>query len=365
MTAPSGMLELPVCVEDITADWLTLALSISCPGVQVLRLAHEEVLWGTGTKVCVRVAYNDAGQVAGLPTSLFVKGGFAEHRMIMEDCYELEVRFYRDLQPLLQLNVPRAFFAGSDLARRQHIVVLEDLRQRNVRFCRVQQPLTFEQAASHLDILAKMHARWWNAPGLADGSAIGPLTVWEPLPDKSIGVYQWSRLEPDTWADIMQLPRAVAIPKFMHDRKLMERALLQLTAFGHGGPHCLLHGDYHLGNLYFDADGRAGTLDWQSCRRGHWSHDVTYFLVSALDIADRRRWDRALLQYYLTRLQAHGVSEPPDFDATWQAFRLQIIDGLYFWLVNPVEFQSEENNCAVAPRFAMAALDYDTFALIV
>jgi aminoglycoside phosphotransferase (APT) family kinase protein len=162
----------------------------------------------------------------------------------------------------------------------------------------------------------------------------------------------------------MKLPRAVAIPKFMHDRDRMERALVQLTAFCRTGPQCFLHGDYHLGNLYFDADGRAGTLDWQSGRRGHWSHDVTYFLVSALDIADRRRWDRALLQHYLGRLEAHGVTQPPTFDTAWEAFRLQIIDGLYFWLVNPVEFQAEENNCAVAPRFAMAALDHDTFSMI-
>jgi hypothetical protein len=31
------------------------------------------------------------------------------------------------------------------------------------------------------------------------------------------------------------------------------------------------------------------------------------------------------------------------------------------WLVNPVEFQAELNNCAVAPRFALAALDHDAF----
>jgi hypothetical protein len=33
---------------------------------------------------------------------------------------------------------------------------------------------------------------------------------------------------------------------------------------------------------------------------------------------------------------------------------------LYYWLVNPIEFQAELNNCAVAPRFALAALDHHT-----
>ena len=73
---------------------------------------------------------------------------------------------------------------------------------------------------------------------------------------------------------------------------------------------------------------------------------------------------RRCSSYYLERLAANGVSNPPDFESAWQAFRRQIIDGLYFWLVNPVELQAEVNNCAVAPRFAMAALDHDTFELM-
>ena len=30
-------------------------------------------------------------------------------------------------------------------------------------------------------------------------------------------------------------------------------------------------------NLYFDAAGAAGVLDWQSMRQGPWAHDLTYF----------------------------------------------------------------------------------------
>ena len=209
-----------------------------------------------------------------------------------------------------------------------------------------------------------MHAQWWDAPELASGGELGDFTVWDPLPAGKAGDYARGQLKPEVWSHYMSLPRGCAVPKMMHDRERMERALLQLQAFDHVEPFCLLHGDYHLGNLYFDADGTAGTLDWQTVCKGTWSHDVTYFLVSALDIADRRKWDKALLSYYLERLAAHGVSKPPTFENAWDAFRRQIIDGLYFWLVNPVELQTEVNNAAVAPRFAMAALDCDTFELM-
>jgi hypothetical protein len=46
------------------------------------------------------------------------------------------------------------------------------------------------------------------------------------------------------------------------------------------------------------------------------------------------------------------------------AYRRQTVYGLYYWLVNPVEFQVEVNNCAVASRFAFAAIDHGTFELL-
>ena len=70
------------------------------------------------------------------------------------------------------------------------------------------------------------------------------------------------------------------------------------------------------------------------------------------------------MAYFLERLAVHGVRNPPTFDEACKHFRRQIIDGLYFWLVNPIELQAEVNNCAVAPRFAMAAIDHDTFEVM-
>lgn len=361
---PDGAINLPVRVVDITASWLTAALSSNFPGVEVLSLSAESPVWGTGTKIRVRPEYNQVGIDFGLPASLIVKGGFAEHRELMEDVYINEVRFYRDLRPRLDINVPACFFAGNDYAAKQHIVILEDLHRRDVDFCRVQKSLSLDQARQFLDGLARIHARWWNDPALVEGE-FDWLRLWDPLPDSINGAYARSRLETDAWASIVKLPRAVAIPRQFLDLDWMRRALAALKAFSlKARDCCFLHADHHLGNLYFDADGTAGVLDWQSPHKGHWSHDVTYFIVSALDIADRRKWDKALLSYYLERLNHYGVVTPPNFDEAWEAYRLQIIDGLFYWLVNPEEFQEELNNCAVTPRFAMAALDVDTSSLV-
>jgi hypothetical protein len=293
-----------------------------------------------------------------------VKGGFGQHRELMADIYALEVRAYRDVLPRLDIEHPACWFAADDPENRQHLLVLEDLALRGVKICRVQQTLSFDETAGFLDTLAQVHAKWWGSDEFQPNGEFGDLQRWETLPDLPAGTYQWGQLQPQTWEALMALPRGCAVPRAFHDRQRMQRALLALQEFDKRGVSCLIHGDPHLGNLYITADGKPGVLDWQSYRSGPWHHDVAYFMVSSLDIVDRRRWERALLSLYLEKLRLHGVKDVPTFDEAWDAYRRQVIDGLYFWMVNPVAFQAEENNCAVAPRFAMAALDLESFELL-
>ncbi|WP_321576769.1 phosphotransferase [Paraburkholderia atlantica] len=356
---------LPLQVEEITPSWLTSALAQSHEGVAIESLALEDVMYGTATKVRVRLAYNARGRELGLRESLIVKGGFVpEYRNLNAYIYEYEARFFKEVHPCLRANVPACFYAQTDSRSGQSIVILEDLRSRQVEFCRVQRPLTFAQAAANLDAQARWHAQFWQSPALENGGELAWLAAQDPLPDGESGTYHWGQLKPDVFASYTQLPRGAALPKRFHDRDWMEQALLDLRAFDRIGPMTFLHGDVHLGNLYFDRDGTPGFLDWQSYRRGPWAHDVTYFLISALDIADRPRWERELLEYYLERLAFHGVDNPPSFESALDAYRRHIVYGLFFWLVNPVEWQAEVNNCAVAPRFAMAALDHEIHDLM-
>ncbi len=356
---------LPLHVEEITTSWLTSALARGHEGVTVESLAVSDVMYGTATKVRVHPGYNARGRELGLPESLIVKAGFVpEYRNLNAYIYEYEARFFKEVHPHMHANVPACFYAETDARSGQSIVILEDLRSRNVEFCRVQKPLTFAQAAANLDAQARWHAQFWQSPELDSGGELAWLAPQDPLPDGESGTYHWGQLKPDVFASYTQLPRGAAVPKRFHDRDWMERALLDLRAFDRIGPMTLLHGDVHLGNLYFDRDGTPGFLDWQSYRRGPWAHDVTYFLISALDIADRPRWERALLEHYLERLAFYGVKEPPSFETALEAYRRHIVYGLFFWLVNPVEWQVEVNNCAVAPRFAMAALDHEIHDLI-
>lgn len=347
---------LPLVPEDVTADWLGSALAEGFPGTRVERLDIGEILWGTGTKMMVRVAYNDAGKAHGLPQALCIKAGLAEHRELVKFCYQTEARFFSELAPLLTLGLPRSFYAAANA--HQGVVVMEDLRATGAQICRVQQTLTRAQAEAFLDDLASLHARWWDSPALADEGELGWLMRHDPLPDEAWGDFGRGQLQPDTWAHYMGLPRSLGIPAACRDREAIHASLQDLRRFGDIGPRCVIHGDAHLGNMYLTGDGRPGFLDWQTTRRGHWAHDVAYFYISALDPLDRRAWEVELIGGYLAGLGRYGASNPPSEAEAWRAIRAHIVYGLFYWMVNPVEWQVEENNAATAPRFGWAAVDH-------
>lgn len=129
-----------------------------------------------------------------------------------------------------------------------------------------------------------------------------------------------------------------------------------------GKPLTVCHGDMHLGNLYVADERVPGFLDWQP-RLAPWSLDVTYFMIAALDPLDRRRWEGALLQHYLARLEAYDVSAPA-FDDAWSSYRCDVIWGHLIWMLNGNNFQTESNNSAAASRFSMAMVDLDNFAAL-
>jgi aminoglycoside phosphotransferase (APT) family kinase protein len=175
--------------------------------------------------------------------------------------------------------------------------------------------------------------------------------------------YAETHLAQEAWASCMREPRGVVLPRVLQDRDWMERAFRELIELDQRRPYCFLHSDTHIGNMYTEASGRPGFLDWQVFRKGPWAHDVTYFIVSALDLVDRRQWEKPLLAHYLARLQAYGV-KPPDFEDAWLAYRQQIIWGLFFWSVNPLAFQPEAVDTVYSARFGMAAIDVGTREVI-
>ena len=354
---PAGVLPLPLRPEQVTRNWLQAALRGALPGLELREAAVVDVIEGTSTKIRVRVEPSAPG--IALPSTLIVKGGFEAHSAAMGPMYLNEMRFYRDLQPHVPIASPCCFFAASDPGSHQSIVIMEDLVPRGVRFCNPLQPQTKSQVARRLTAMARYHAATWNSAEFAAGGRFdwigGRHEGWSV-------VYQDHYLELERWTHYMSLPRGTAVAPRLQDRDWMKQALARLGEMHRALPPCLCHGDTHLGNLYEEPDGTPGFFDAQVARAPA-MFEVTYHLVGALDVADRRDHERALIRHYLDALRTNGA-DAPSFDEAFEMHRREIAYGLFIFLINETRFQTEAVNTAYAVRFGTAALDHDTHGLL-
>ena len=342
----SKWLPLPLELEAITPEWLSAALSEHYPGTRVKFVSSDNINRGTSTSGRLNVEYAGA---SALPRTLYVKGGFdAAMRRRVWVALAVESRFYSEIAPTLAARIPKAYFAGADDATRQGIVVLEDLAARGATFGHATRPIDAQAMARLLDLLADMHAQWWESPDLekiADGAT----------PQRTFVKYL---LRPKHWSDVLARPYGHLIEGPLSDQNFVARGLDHMWALNDRRSQTLIHGDTHPGNLYFESDGSPGLMDWQCVQKGHWAHDVMWLIVCGMGIEERRRNEQALVEYYLRRLSDAGVTAP-EFEEAWLSYRQNMIYGVACSVANPYDMQSEAVTRISAERVLAAVADLD------
>jgi aminoglycoside phosphotransferase (APT) family kinase protein len=195
-------------------------------------------------------------------------------------------------------------------------------------------------------MLARLHAQWWMCPGTPQRHSAGADIVTDV----------W--LGESNFRDCLRLPRYQYVPRELHDRERFRNAVYALWDSNARATHCVVHGDLAIGNCFFDADGSPGFLDGQGDTLGCWAYDYTVFIITSMDIAERRANERALLEHYLQQLRSHDV-DAPRFEEAWLQYRRNVI-----WpataAVLPVQFQPEIVCTGYTQRAMTAATDLDT-----
>ncbi len=355
------MVTVPTSIDEITPTWMTGALQERFPGIEVSAVDIDEVLDGTATKVLARLTYGGVGRPDGAPTSVCVKGGFKENASLMAatGIYEREATFYRDIAPKLPASGTVAWWAGADSASRLGVIVLDDLRAATATFRRATSPMTVDEAAEGLSLIAGYHAATWNSPILHSHPAIDCYVTR----DNPSGHY-FATMDAERVAHFLALPlRAAAIPEQLHRPQDIVDLFWRWVDQNHAGPWVLTHGDAHIGNWFQRPDGTLGLVDWQTMCRMRCAHDVAYFVGSALEIADRRRSEQDLIREYLARISAGGV-DGPSFDDLWLDYRRHMAFGLMAWLTSLEWMNPEEIHAAAVGRFAHAVIDLESAAAL-
>jgi hypothetical protein len=347
--------KLPLRIEEISAEWLTKILSEKYPGTVVTEVHIGTVITGTATKVRLLLSYNDAGHAHCLPATAWLKGGFIRHAFTFDESFVSEAIFFDTWASDMNIHIPKALWSGWEDGV-QGLVLIEDLAARNVSFGIATKAISLDQQAQTLDLLATMHARWWQSPDLKGLKNFS--TVWQAA-DQVV----MKMLEPAYFNSCISQRRCESFVGPYRDPQRIEAALRAQWRRSVELPQVFSHGDAHIGNMFFERDGKPGFLDWQSWQEGPYMHDVAYSIIGNLTVADRRAGEKDLLAGYLAALKAKGVSHPPTPGEAFDAYRRHVMHG-FMWGFTPVEMQPEDIITAEADRFGAAVVDLDTFGAL-
>ncbi len=147
---------LPRTIGDLDAKALSQIMGRTVTSVSVIG-------GDAGTSSRARLALTGDG----VPASVFVKmpAETAATRLMGElgRLADTETRFYSQLSPELT-GLPKAYGSAFDPLTGRFVLVLEDLAADNCEFPDTLHPLDRDQAAAIVELLARLHATFWDRP---------------------------------------------------------------------------------------------------------------------------------------------------------------------------------------------------------
>ncbi len=331
---------LPRTVADLDAAYLSQIMGRSVASVSVIGGDA-----GTSSRARLALTGDD------VPASVFVKmpAETAATRLMGElgRLAETETRFYRELSAELT-GLPESYGSAFDPLTGRFVLVLEDLVVDRCEFPDTLHPLTADQASQVIELLARLHATFWErVPSWvysisADTAALltGPL-----LKTSARRIAAKTDVPVERGRFIAENYRAVT--------RLIDEP-----------PNTVTHGDAHPGNVYF-RNGEAGLLDWQFVRRGHPGRELAYTLVTGMTPADRQAHQRALLDHYRQVLAGAGGPEL-DRDELWDRYCKGALYAYVASLITAGMGGMQADNIALEGlrRSVDALEDLDTVALL-
>ncbi len=367
MTVSSNAsVKMPDSASDITPALLNAIIRPWRPEVVVEEViiadskAYGDGMVSTAARAILDLRYS-AESPPNLPRRIVFKLGRSPDFLI-GPLYENEVKFYNWLRPEIgSVEAPLSLGGAYDPDTQQFGLLLEDLTLRGARFPNASVMVTVAEMEGILENLARLHALFWQSPRFASDLAWVETHIEGPL----------ARFMRDHVPPVIQ--QEIDTENFK--RELVERlgtsgdelmrGTWRLQEHQQTLPYTLLHGDTHIGNTYLLPGGKGGLLDWQLCVRGHHMHDVNYLITTGLSIGTRRKHERDLLSFYLDRLAAFGVANPPSFEETWVEYRRTLIWGVYIgWLTTNIANYGWEINVLNHLRLTTAFEDHETARLV-
>jgi hypothetical protein len=345
MTAP----EVVVSPEQLTSAWLSQALGRSVEVRSVEPVGTGQI--GACYRVTMAGKQGEESILAKLPAA------DPGTREMLAGAYRGEVTFYADLVDTVTVRVPHCHLATIRPGTGEFTLLLQDLAPAEqgdqLAGCSV------ARARAAVVNLAGLHGPRWCDPTL---TMVEGLSLNGPE-DAALLAELYG---PATETFVEGLGALVADEDLATLRGSVEVA--ERWALARPERFALVHGDYRLDNLMFEAadESSVWALDWQTLSLALPARDLAYFLGTSLSVEDRRTCERDLVAAYHQTLVEHGVTGY-DLDACWDDYRFAMVQGplvaVFGYAYGGRTERGDRMFAAMVRRACAAIRDHDTLAL--
>jgi hypothetical protein len=271
-------------------------------------------------------------------------------------CYELELGWYRELAPKLDVACPSCLHLESYGDHTAFALLLEDLSPSQQGDQLAGASITQIEAA--LRQAARLHAPYWGRASLQE-------IAW---------------LQPTSSATSMIRQMLAPLYAQFRDRyatRLAPEILEMGDAFvARAGAYfdlkpavtTIQHRDFRIDNILYSPDGaQAHVVDWQTLGVGAGAADVAYLIGTSIANADERaREEERLVRYYADELRTLGAT--PDADAIWQEYRVYAFSGFLMAIIASMNVgrteRGDEMFAVMAERPARQVLHLGSLSLL-
>ena len=308
-TGGINAIQFPRTIDEITPEWLTSTLrerdvitSSKVESVAITNIGDGRGFIGEVNRV--DLVYDRREN--GAPRSLIAKLALAddEKRKLFDSFgfYERETRFYQELSSASGMATPALYFAEYDADSGYVILLLEDLS--HLRTVDEVDDCSFEDASAALRSLAMMHAKWWEDERLAE-------LTWLINPADPSRLRQGEETVARNLEPFLEMAGDHLPPGLEAIARKLGPKLADVRLATARGPITLNHGDFKLGNLFFDDAGNAANqviaYDWQLASRSRAAADVAMFTMRSLAVESRRAHENRLMTEYHADLMDRSV----------------------------------------------------------
>ncbi|MCV7349089.1 phosphotransferase family protein [Mycobacterium parmense] len=313
----SAVVSIPRSPGDVTAEWLSAALSENRPPVEVGEV--EVVAIGTGqTGATYRVTVRYATDPGDLPSTYVIKLPAQDDtvRDRVTVGYRSECAFYASVVDQVAVPAPQCFYCEIAEDAMDYALLLADqapaVQGDQIAGCGER------EARLAVTALAGLHGPSWCEP------------MWLDFP--GIAFARPDEAGAGGMGEVAKMSAQITLDK-LGDRMTSEDRETFWLAMGLVGPwllteydrFALLHGDYRLDNLLFDPDRtRVSVVDWQTLGVGLPARDLAYFTATSLNSQLRAELEADLVAAYHTALCSCGVTDY-DRETCWRDYRLGVL----------------------------------------